>query len=234
MKFSAKFSRKQALFVLIFAALALVADRINVSSIVGAPGQTFTLFQFFGPIAGAFLGAWLGIAAVLGAELVNFALLGKAVTAINVMRLFPMLFATWYFAKGKDAKAGIAVPLAAMALFWLNPIGLEAWPYALYWLIPVGARLFAADNLFAKSLGTTFTAHAVGSVAFLYATGMAAPAWMALIPQVAVERLLFGAGIACSFVVMNAVLAALTSRWKLEFLSIEPRYALFRSRTRRR
>jgi hypothetical protein len=224
-----KFSRKQVLFVAIFGVLALVADRINVASVMGAPGQTFTLFQFFGPVAGAFLGAWLGIAAVLGAELVNFVLLGKAVTAINVLRLFPMLFATWYFAKGKDTKAGIAVPLAAMALFWLNPIGLEAWPYALYWLIPVIARIFFKENLFAKSLGTTFTAHSVGSVAFLYTTGMAAPAWMALIPQVAIERLLFGAGIAFSFVVMNSLLAALTSRWKLKFLTIEPRYALHRA-----
>ncbi len=229
----ARLSKKQVLFIVLFSALALVADRINVSSLVGAPGQFFTLFQFFGPIAGAFLGAWLGIAAVLGAEVANFVLLGKALTAVNIMRLFPMLFATWYFAKGRETRTSLAVPAIAMAAFILHPVGREAWFFSLYWTIPVIARLFFSKSLFMKSLGTTFTAHAVGGAAWAWMVPMPAEAWIALIPVVAIERFVFALGITGSFVAMNSLLAALTARWRLEFLSIEPRYVFFPDKARK-
>ena len=43
---------KKIFFVLLFGFITLVGSQINFSAIVGAENQAFTLFQFFGPIAG--------------------------------------------------------------------------------------------------------------------------------------------------------------------------------------
>src|SRR3989344_7703103 len=85
-------------FLVIFSVLVFVCDRINFSGLVGAENQFFTLFQFFGPIAGAFLGPIVGVIAVFLAEVTDFLVVGKEFTLINIARLAPMLFATYFFA----------------------------------------------------------------------------------------------------------------------------------------
>lgn len=209
-------NRKKVLFIIVFAALALVADRINFSSVLGAPNQFFTLFQFFAPVAGAFLGTTFGVAAVLIAEAANFFLLGKTWTILNVLRLAPMLLATYFFAKYADKKdvLSFAVPIAAIAAFALHPVGRQAWMYSLWWTIPLIAKL-APRNLFLRSLGATFTAHAVGSIVWLYMIPMTPQQWMALIPVVAYERLVFATGIVASFLAFNAAISFLSSKSKL-------------------
>src|SRR3989339_398122 len=84
-----QFTKKHILFILIFAALVFIGNRINFSAIVGSTNQSFTFFQFFGPIAGAFLGPIFGAISVLFAELADFLLTGKAFTPINIIRLTP-------------------------------------------------------------------------------------------------------------------------------------------------
>ncbi len=53
------------------------------------------------------------------------------------------------------------------------------------------------------ALASTFIAHAVGSVIWLYTVPMVASAWLALIPIVACERLLYTAGIVMGDAVIN-------------------------------
>jgi len=207
-------SRKQFLFLGIFTLLSVLADNVNIAKIIGAE-QSFTLFQFLGPIAGGFLGSVLGPLAVLLAESINFIAYGKAFTAINLLRLLPMVVAAFYFGTLKEGKQynkiKIAIPAACMALFIAHPIGRTAWPYALFWLIPVTIRLGKLSNsAFLRSLGATFTAHAVGSTAFLYSIGLSKEVWLGLIPVVAVERLLFASGIFASYVAMTTVLDKLS------------------------
>ena len=112
-----------------------------------------------------------------------------------------------------------------MLLFWMHPIGRQAGFYPLYWLIPVAAA-FYKQNIFARSLGATFTAHAVGSVAFLYAFNLPFEVWAALIPVVAVERLAFASGITVSYYAMNTVLEIASTKVDLSCLHIEKKYAL--------
>jgi len=162
MKIENVLSAKGLFFLLLFTAAVLVADRVNFSKVLGAENQSFTFFQFLGPIAGGFLGAGAGILSVLLAEIISFIYLGKSIELINILRLAPMLFAALYFAKyskGKFFQA--AVPLACMALFITHPVGSQAWYYSLYWLIPA-AVLLLPENLFLRSLGATFTAHSIG------------------------------------------------------------------------
>ncbi len=212
---------KQIFFILLFSILVLVGSQINFSAVLGTENQFFTLFQFFGPTAGAFLGPIVGAGSVLLAELINFVFVGKEFSIINVIRLTPMLFAAAYFGMGiKNRKVVAAVPLLAMLAFWLHPVGQEAWFYALYWLIPIAATL--KPNLVGKSLGATFTAHAIGSVAFLYAVPTTAALWIGLIPIVALERGLFSLGIAVSYIALNTVMAKLN----LPVFQVDPRYVL--------
>ncbi|MFH1447660.1 MAG: hypothetical protein ABIG39_02245 [Candidatus Micrarchaeota archaeon] len=219
-----KITRRDLVFLALFGVAALIAAQINFSQILGAENQAFTLFQFFGPTAAAFLGPVLGIGAILSAEIANFALLGKSVTFINIARLFPMLFAAYYFAKGRNL-LGIGLPLLCMAAFMFHPIGGQAWLYSLYWLIPVAAA-YLPNRLFLRSLGATFTAHAIGSTLWLYTFETTPAFWMMLIPIVAFERLMFASGITVSYVAMNTVLAKLETRFNMRSINIDPRYII--------
>lgn len=232
-------TKKKILFLILFAVLVFIGNSINFSSLVGAEKQYFTLFQFFGPIAGAFLGPVVGVISVFIAEGADFIIAGKAFTLINLIRLLPMLFAVYYFGnyarKEKLSKIiMVLVPLVAIFLFIIHPIAGEAWYYSLYWLIPVLAVIlpkWMPGKLLFKSLGATFTAHAVGSIAWLYAVPMTAEQWMGLIPVVAYERILFAVGIAGSFIVMNVVLDVVIEKFKLNIplgaLHIDKTYTLW-------
>jgi hypothetical protein len=214
-------SPKQIFFILLFSLLVLIGSQLNFSPILGAENQSFTFFQFFGPTAGAFLGPVIGAASVLLAELVNFVFVGKEVSIINLFRLAPMILAAAYFGtRNKDQRLVAAVPLLAMLAFWMHPVGQQAWYYALYWLIPIIATL--SPRLISKSVGATFTAHAVGSVAFLYAVPTTAALWIGLIPVVAFERGLFSLGIAVSYLVLNTVMAKL----EVPVFDVDPRYVI--------
>lgn len=219
-------SAKGLAFVLLFTGIALIASSINFSSALGAPNQTFTFFQFMGPIAGGFLGAGAGALSVLLAQLISFVYLGTTPSLISILRLAPMLFAAAYFAKygkGKWQQAGVS--LACMALFILNPIGSQVWYYSLYWAIPA-IVLLLPENLFLRSLGSTFTAHAVGGIIWLYFVPTTPAFWLALIPIVAYERLMFAAGISVSYVAFNTAFSRVEAVAKSGVLSIDKRYVL--------
>lgn len=239
--FGFKLDKKQGLFLALFTLAALVAQQLNFSAMVMpfgvAESPAFTVFQFFGAIAGSFLGV-VGIAVILAAELANAAintlLLHKAVGAWTLFGLLPMLFAAWYFSQNKEnAKTGILVPLAAIALFLLNPVGAQAWYFAaIFWSVPIIAKLFFADNLLAKSLGATMTAHAVGGSIWIWVFPTTAAYWAALIPTVIFERSMFALGIALSFVAMTTVLHYATTKSRhaaafAQLLHLDAKYALF-------
>ena len=217
-------SAKGIAFIALFTAIALVASNINFSQVLGAPNQSFTFFQFMGPIAGGFLGAGAGILSVLLAQVVSFVWLGTTPSLFNILRIAPMLFAALYFAKYAKGKLvqGV-VPIACIALFILNPIGAQAWYYSLYWLIPLIA-LALPEHLFLRSLGSTFTAHAIGSVAFLYLLPSTPALWIALIPVVAFERLMFAAGISVSYIAFNTLFSRVDAIAKSGVVFIDKRY----------
>lgn len=212
-------TKKKLLFLGIFTVIALISYQINFSPILGTENKSFTLFQFIGPIGAGIFSPVFGAVSVIVVELIHMATTGIA-DAFSVARLFPMVFAAIYF--GTKRKEIAAIPLLCMGLFWLHPVGGQAWIYTLYWLIPVVGALWLKKNLFVRSLGTTFTAHAVGSTAFLYVYGMTPEFWLALIPVVFVERVLFALGIGVSFVVANTLI----HKAGLPFLNVDPRYVL--------
>jgi hypothetical protein len=226
------FTRKRVVFMLIFFILVLIGKNVNFSPLLGAESQFFTLYQFFGPTAGAFLGPIFGGVAVLFAQLSDFLIVGKEFSLISVLRFLPMLFAVFYFgSKNKTIKA--IVPLLCILLFLVHPVGREAWLVSLYWLIPVLAVVIPSKwkgKLFFKSYGATFAAHAVGGTIWLYTVPMSAGQWVSLVPIIAYERFLFGLGIAGSYVVFNTLLYYIVDKWNLRVpktvLLLDKKYTL--------
>ncbi|MBI4044336.1 MAG: hypothetical protein HY392_01370 [Candidatus Diapherotrites archaeon] len=222
------FDAKKLLFVLLFGALVFLGSQVNFSRLVGADNQFFTLFQFFGPIAGTFLGPALGALSVILAQGATFVLSGREFELLNVLRLAPMVFAAYYFGTSSKKDWGLIVPVLAIAAFVAHPVAGKVWFYSLFWTIPIISRVFFAKNLFFKSLGATFTAHAVGGAIWAYTVPMTPEMWIALIPVVIFERTLFAAGIAASYVAMNTLLARVENLIPQNVLSIDKKYDIAR------
>ena len=223
-------TRKGIMFLLIFSILVFIGDKINFSKLVGAENQFFTLFQFFGPVAGAFLGPVVGVLSVLIAEISSYFVAGKAFTLISILRLTPMLFAAWYFGTKKD-KISFLIPVLAIAAFIAHPVGRQVWYFSLFWAIPIIIKLLPkkyGERVFLRSLGATFTAHSVGGAMWNYIVPMTPAAWIALIPIVIFERFLFASGITVSYIGLNTLLDKLSAKIKAGYLNVDKKYVLFR------
>ena len=262
---------KGILFLLMFSALVFAGDKINFSKLVGTQSQFFTLFQFFGPVAGAFLGPIVGVLSVLIAEVASKAINHATWDVVTLLRLTPMLFAAWYFGTRKD-KLSLYIPIAAMILFIAHPVGRQVWYFSLFWTIPIilkyapeayanytvpgiisimGLIMFASNPLYrtiwmtigfvailglsfiykdvaSKSLGATFTAHAVGGAIWNYFVPMTPAAWIALIPVVVFERLVFASGITLSYIAFNTLLSKLDVKTKSEYVNVDESRVLFK------
>jgi len=217
MNFKGLFTKKRLVFVAIFTALVFIGNKINFSPLIGAENQFFTLFQFFGPIAGGFLGSAFGVIAVLFAELIDFFVSGKNPALINILRLTPMLFAAYYFGS-KKRNLSVIVPIIAIAAFVLHPVGRQVWFFSLFWTIPIIAKLLPqkySGSVISKSLGATFTAHSVGGAIWIWTVPMTAAQWVALIPIVIYERTLFASGIAVSYIAFNALMDKVLDKLKI-------------------
>ena len=203
---------KKLYFWLAFTVVGLIFSQIKFSQLVGA-NISFTLFDFFAPVAGAFLGGLFGITSVLAVSLVNFVVNGSYAVP-SLIRLYPTLFAVWYFSlspKQKTNKWVLLFPLLSIVSFWVHPVGRVVWYYPLMWLIPLAAY-FKRDWLYLRSLGATFTAHAVGGAAWIWAFNLPANVWQGLIPVVAMERLVFAGGISLSYLIFAKAFKYLTDK----------------------
>lgn len=207
--------QKKLFFLALFSIIGFISLQIPFNKIMGS-NVSFTLFDFFAPIAGGFLGSVFGIASVFAVEVINLFIKHTPLTTGSVIRLFPTLFAVLYFAyvskKKFSGKWLLIIPVLCILAFIAHPIGRQVPYYALmFWLIPVIAY-FKRDNLFIKSLGSTFTAHAVGGAAWIWVFNLPAAVWKGLIPVVITERLLFATGIAASYIIMKYTLSFLASK----------------------
>lgn len=206
--------KKDVVFLTIFSIIGFACLQIPFTKLVGST-VSFTLFDFFAPIAGAFIGPFYGILSVFLVEIVNIAFHHTPMTIGTIIRLFPMLFAVYYFAiaskKHANSKFILVVPLISIALFILHPIGRLVWYFSLFWTIPLIAYL-KKDMLLFRSLGATFTAHAVGGAMWIWAISLTPEMWRNLIPTVIAERLLFAVGISISYILVKRALSFLIKK----------------------
>ncbi|MBI2597485.1 hypothetical protein HYW41_04975 [Candidatus Daviesbacteria bacterium] len=209
-----KIFQKKLFFLALFTLLGFLSIQIPFNKLVGS-NVSFTLFDFFAPIAGAFLGPVFGIASVLTVEVVNNIVKDAPWTQGAIIRLFPTLFAVYYFAATAKKGSGkwiLLIPILAIIVFIAHPEGRKVPYYALmFWSIPLIAYKFK-NNLYLKSLGSTFTAHAVGGAAWIWVFNLKAAVWQGLIPVVIAERLLFAAGISVTYILVKHTLEYLASK----------------------
>ncbi len=210
-----KSTKQRIIFTAIFTILGLIALQIPFTNIVGSK-TSFTLFDFFAPIAGGFLGGIIGVISVLIMQLANWLIYGAHLETVALIRLFPILFAVWYFSPSAKSRYSIILPLLCITLFIIHPIGQQAFLFSFYWLIPIIMFFFKEKSILARSLGATFTAHSIGSVVWLYAFNLPKEVWLGLIPQVALERGVFALGIAVTYIVFVNLLDAVFKWSKLD------------------
>lgn len=194
--------RSNWLRFVVYTIIGLVALQFPLANVAAAKGQTFTLFEFLAPVAGILLGPWLGAVQVVATKAINVGVTDATWTLVEVLRLFPLALAAFYFGSKRKYPAYLAV-LAILA-FVIHPIGRQVWFYSLYWLIPVAA-VFFKQNPIVNALGSTFTAHAVGGALFIWGLNVPQAIWLRLIPVVAVERAFFALGIVVTAYVVKKV-----------------------------
>ncbi len=196
--------KKNWLKIAIFFVVGLILSRVELAYLMGSDDSTFTLFELVSPILIAILGLFGGLIVAFGVNFVNLAetmINGGEITGA-LIRFVPVIFGMAYFALPKKESFtkyfSLIVPVLAMVLFWAHPLVNEGWYYALFWVIPVIA-FFLKENSFVNALGATFTQHAVGSVAFLYAFNIPDSVWVALVNVVPFERMHIALGATAIF-----------------------------------
>jgi len=216
--------KKRLFFLLVFIIIGFILLQIPFTNIIGS-NQKFSLFDFFAPTIGAFLTSIWGALSVIVVKSVSVLVSGQSFDTVTIIRLFPLALGALYFGARKYKKLVAFIPVICIILFVIHPEGRGAWVFSLYWLIPLIA-VFAKKSLIFNSLGTTFTAHSIGGVAFLYALNLPSEVWLALIPIVFLERMLFMAGIAVSYVVMNTLVNWLSIKLTIPSLQklVRPEY----------
>lgn len=172
-------------------ALLLACRFIAVSPLWGGCFSYFSLTDVLMPLSG--LGGF-ALSLLLFITRITFRSLVLHAGLISIVYHLPGLCASFYWANERLQRAvGIIIPLVCMVLFLVHPVGQGAALYTTFWLIPMIISALGFAHPFYKSLASTFIAHAVGSVIWLYSKALTSGEWLALIPVVIVERFAFAA-----------------------------------------
>lgn len=185
---------KKAFWFIVLATGNSILFLLSILKINVISGSVFSYFSF-GNIIGPLFGFYLGLPAALalfGLRII-FKSLFLGTSLISPLSWYiPTMFASAYWTNSSIIR--LWVPLICITLFTLHPIGHQAFYYSLYWLIPIVLYFIKEKSMFLHALASTFIAHAVGSVLWLYWLPMQPETFAALMPIVAVERLIMASG----------------------------------------
>jgi hypothetical protein len=183
-----KFKCLQKIALGTFSALAFLGIFFcKMTPILGSKFSFFSLSGVLTPMIGLFGMPYvlLVLGSVFGSKLLVSGFF-HSIAAYHI----PTLCASYYVAS-RSRIIAIGLPLVCMIAFLAHPVGYQAAPYVLYWFIPIFLTLFNITSIVGFSLTTTFIAHAVGSVIWLYTKPMSSAEWLSLLPVVFVERCCF-------------------------------------------
>lgn len=198
---------KNSLKAASYAGIAKISGLLKVSFLVGSQMIWFSASNSVLPLAGAFGGVMGSGLVFLLRQLVHI-IFFKTISLSFLVFCVPGLCASLYWASNHYA-IRLLLPIACMGLFVIHPIGAEAFIYAFYWLIPIVLYFIPQGPVFLQALGSTFVAHAVGSVIWLYTMPMTAGMWIGLMPIVLCERILFALGMVVAHRVLSLIFGAI-------------------------
>jgi len=195
---------KKGLSALALSSVAHAATMFKTSFIWGSYASFFSLSHCMNPVIGKRGGGSLGLIYYSLRTLIVF--ITKGAWSLysfthHFSTLFGVLYASAIYDTSPSSQAILkryalaASCLGCMLLFTIHPIGLQAWPYACLWILPLANALIVHNNMFINALASTFAAHAIGSVLWLYTLNSLTPAmWISLIPIACLERMVFATG----------------------------------------
>ena len=171
------------------ASVLVLLRLIKISPLWGGCFSYFSLTDVLMPLSGL---VGFGVACSLFAFRIVFRLLAFHTGLTTIVYHIPGLCASFYWSNRSLQRAmGIIIPIICILLFILNPVGRSAALYTLLWIVPILLSIVGVHTIFYKSLVSTFIAHSVGSVIWLYTKNITAVEWIGLIPVVIVERFTF-------------------------------------------
>jgi hypothetical protein len=177
--------------ILLFNVFLVLVSFFTLNTIIGST-MHFSVMNMSSPLIGLY-GGFSGIFILYFIRFfIKSFFFGGAFLSIHSLYL-PSVFAAAYFARISLITRFI-VPLSCIVLFNLHPVGHCAWYYSLYWLIPLILYYAPQRNIIAQAIASTFIAHAVGSVVWVYCLPMSAEMFTALMPIVPLERAVFATG----------------------------------------
>ena len=217
---------KQRAFWLLFSLIGVVFfSKIKFHRIFGTPFQ-FSLLTIFGPNVEVFGGFTVSLIVFTLGRIIQILLgFSKGSSALLYIVYFPLFFASHYFSKLVDArhssrpKYPLLIPLVAILLFILHPIGRVVWYFSLFWAIPIVIYYLApkidqlglgVPRIFIFALAATYIDHAIGSIIFLYTLNIPAEYWVMAIPYVPLERTVFALGITAMYFFLKETINALS------------------------
>lgn len=176
------------------------ASIFKTSYIVGSHAAFFSASSIAMPL----MGAWSSIPTIIMTFVFGFAVriaLGASLLPMFAFWVPGLCAALYWQLPSKFYRVGL--PLLCMILFLSHSTGLAAAPYAFYWFIPMLIAFRKSNSIWHHAFASTFIAHAVGSVIWMYSVPMSAAVWLALIPVVVCERVLYAAGIVIGHAVIE-------------------------------
>jgi len=120
----------------------------------------------------------------------------------------------------KKIAISVFLPVLCILLFVMHPVGSAAFFYSFFWLIPIAlyfVQTFFFRSFWLTGLCSTFIAHAVGSVIWLYTVPTVPAKWISLIPIVMYERFLFATLAASAYAIIRW---AMNKSWVRRRISI--------------
>lgn len=165
---------------------------IRITYFFGAHSFYLSGINLIGPLTGIHTFSLLGLLIFVVRRFITMSLTGVSFFT-PLSYYIPTIFASAYWAFS-NSLIRFFVPLACIIAFIAHPVGFQVPCYAFYWFIPLVLYFFPHNNLFVQALGSTFVAHAVGSVLWIYILPTVPAYWYALMPLVAVERLVLCSG----------------------------------------
>lgn len=197
-KIKAKFNPNNNMFLAQLGTVSsvLLAKLIKFSYLVGSQASFFSGINIIAPMAGI-LGGLAGALVAFSTKLAWGLITGAGLLVLTTGYL-PHLVASYYWCT-KFKLFRILYPLTCLIIFVTGTnlsygTGASAGLYAGLWLIPAVIGALNTNNKFLLALGSTFCAHATGSLIWLALVPMTNLQWVSLIPVALVERCLFAAG----------------------------------------
>lgn len=184
---------------LVFSVLEIFR-RIKVITFFGTFSASFSLFHALCPLAGSLGGPLIPSIALCTKflwQLPHIYTLKTLALTVPLPTLCSLIF--WHALRNSKNKMMAAlIPAASILLFIAHPVGNHVAWYSALWILPLYV-LQTRRSLFMQALATTLTAHAVGTVLWIYCVPTTASFWIALFPLVLLERFTYAVTLSAAY-----------------------------------